>query len=169
MKNKKGFTLIELLAVIVILAILATASFTLVLPQIEKARKRSFISEAANIIESAEVYFANHISNEKVRCVKISTLAADGVLKNKTGKYGNVYYVTEKLGSVPAGTFKIRFNNSSFQTSGNSSWYSVDQLRNESGDATDKVVKATATGTGTGQFNDVTKTEKVNGNQYDCE
>ena len=147
MKNKKGFTLIELLAVIVILAILATASFTLVLPQIEKARKKSFVSEAANIIEAAEVYFANNISNDKVRCVKIEGLKAQGLLKNPKGKFGAVYYVPETIknasGTVVAagGTFKISLSNSSFMTAG-SGWVTVDELRSNDGTPSDKVVKA---------------------------
>ena len=76
--NKKGFTLIELLAVIVILAILATAAFTLVLPRIEEARKKSFISEISGVMDAADQYFFDNPSED---CFVIANSGAS-YLKN---------------------------------------------------------------------------------------
>ena len=131
MKNKKGFTLVELLAVIVILAILATAAFTLVLPQIEKSRKKSFVSEAANIIDSAELYFLDHPTEESASITDLKPY-----IKN---------YDASKAGCVMApldegDNYTIRFSNGDYKTDG-TTLYEIGDLKAASGAATDKVVK----------------------------
>lgn len=50
--NKKGFTLVELLAVIVILAILAVAAMTNVIPKMEQAKLGTVGSSSLTIIEN---------------------------------------------------------------------------------------------------------------------
>ena len=135
MKNKKGFTLVELLAVIVILAILATAAFTLVLPQIEKSRKKSFVSEVASIIDSAELYFLEHPTEQTV---KIGDLKS--YIKN---------YDTSKVGCVQApntttnnsDNYKVKFSNGDYQTKG-TGFYEIGDLKAASGAANEtNVVK----------------------------
>ena len=131
MKNKKGFTLVELLAVIVILAILATAAFTLVLPQIEKSRKKSFVSEVASIIDSAELYFLEHPTEESVKIEDLKPY-----IKN---------YDSSKVGCVLAPTstnnnYQIRFSNGDYKTNG-TEFYEIGDLKTTSGAATSIVVK----------------------------
>lgn len=127
MKSKKGFTLIELLAVIVILAVLATAAFTLVIPQIEKARKKSFISEAASIIDSAEIYFTQ---NPAETCVKIETLGNTYIKNYDDSKKGIVQY------SSSAG-FSINFTNGTWKTNGTKK---INELKQPNGDPNDSNV-----------------------------
>ena len=131
MRNKKGFTLVELLAVIVILAILATAAFTLVLPQIEKSRKKSFVSEVASIIDSAELYFLEHPTELSVKIEDLKPY-----IKN---------YDSSKVGCVMApldegDNYTIRFSNGDYKTDG-TTLYEIGDLKAASGAATDKVVK----------------------------
>ena len=101
--NKKGFTLIELLAVIVILAILATAAYTLVIPRINEQKPKTFITDVSNVIDAAELYF-----NEKgTTNVTVSTLLSGGYLKvtGNTDVKGivelknNIYYISYTNGS----------------------------------------------------------------------
>ena len=133
MKKKKGFTLVELLAVIVILAILATAAFTLVLPQIEKSRKKSFVSEAANIIDSAELYFLDHPTAESVSIEELKPY-----IKN---------YDSSKTGCIcppkegpNAHGYMIRFSNGDYKTYLDG-FYEIEGLKTSSGSATEVVVK----------------------------
>ena len=144
MKNKKGFTLVELLAVIVILAILATAAFTLVLPQIEKGRRNSFVTEAARVIESADVYFVQHStpkSNSPVRCVNVKTLCDEGLIKNCNDKWkGRV-----ELDPTKSET-KISFKTTTYGTEGTGT-YKISDLKDDDGNAKeDKVVKVNVSG-----------------------
>ena len=132
MKNKKGFTLVELLAVIVILAILATAAFTLVLPQIEKSRKKSFVSEVASIIDSAELYFLEHPTETQATITQLKPF-----IKN---------WDASKAGCVQAPTssdanYKIKFTNGDYQTKG-TGFYVIGDLKSASGAANEtNVVK----------------------------
>ena len=145
MKNKKGFTLVELLAVIVILAILATAAFTLVLPQIEKSRKKSFISEVANIIDSAELYFLDNPTKTQVSI---------GDLKNLIKNYDE-----EKQGCVKAPTtdasgnattgYTVYFTNGDYQTLGATTFHKIEDLKDNDGNPTNKVVSTSTEGAGT--------------------
>ena len=61
--KKKGFTLIELLAVIVILAIIALIATPMILGVIEKSKKESYRNSIYGIMESANIYLANHLTN----------------------------------------------------------------------------------------------------------
>ena len=101
-KNEHGFTLIELLAVIVVLAIVMLIAATAVLPRMAEARRQVFAIEANNIIETAQTYFMNNsltgtggqgLPNDPstVRCITITKLIEDGVLKqDKTKASGKV-------------------------------------------------------------------------------
>ncbi len=110
--NKKGFTLIELLAVIVILAILATAAFTLVIPRITEARKNSFVTDAASAVDAAEGYFLQHSG---VYCVNVDQLIKDGLVKGTIGI--NAGYVVYSPANGTTGTeFTVAYRNGSYQT-----------------------------------------------------
>ena len=133
MKNKKGFTLVELLAVIVILAILATAAFTLVLPQIEKSRKKSFVSEAASIIDSAELFFLEHPTAKSVSLEELKPY-----IKNyDSSKTGCICPPTE---GTNAHGYMIRFSNGDYKTYLDG-FYEIESLKTSSGNATEIVVK----------------------------
>lgn len=60
-KNTKGFTLIELLAVIVILAIIALIAVPVIMNIITKARKSAAADTAYSVLDSAELWYANHL------------------------------------------------------------------------------------------------------------
>ena len=75
MMNKKGFTLVELLAVIVILAVIILVAMNAVIPQMEKARKSAFKTEAETYLKAAQTYYtSSKIDGSAETCVTIDTL-----------------------------------------------------------------------------------------------
>jgi prepilin-type N-terminal cleavage/methylation domain-containing protein len=96
--NKKGFTLIELLAVIVILAILATAAYTLIIPRINAEKPKTFVTDISNITDAYDMYVntsttaptnstfkiyttTTSSTNVACKCVSIDALIENGNLK----------------------------------------------------------------------------------------
>lgn len=72
--NNKGFTLVELLAVIVILAVIILIAVNAIIPQMNKARKNSFIDEVAVYAQAAEkAYVANQIDDTTLTCFTIGS------------------------------------------------------------------------------------------------
>ena len=61
--KRKGFTLIELLGVIVVLAIIALITTPTILGVIEKSKKESYRNSIYGIMESANIYLANHLTS----------------------------------------------------------------------------------------------------------
>ena len=61
--KRKGFTLIELLGVIVVLAVIVIITTPVILGVIEKSKKESYRNSIYGIIESANIYLANHLTN----------------------------------------------------------------------------------------------------------
>ena len=61
--KRKGFTLIELLGVIVVLAVIALIATPTILGVIEKSKKESYRNSIYGIMESANIYLANHLTN----------------------------------------------------------------------------------------------------------
>ncbi|MDD3049319.1 MAG: type II secretion system protein, partial [Bacilli bacterium] len=61
--NKKGFTLIELLAVIVILSIIAVITVPMIMNVIDKAKLGALEDSAYGLIESANLWYAENVSN----------------------------------------------------------------------------------------------------------
>ena len=81
-KNNKGFTLVELLAVIVILAVIILIAVNAVLPQMRKARRNSFVTEAINFAKAAETaYVSDQISGQSHTCYTIKYLQSKYVTK----------------------------------------------------------------------------------------
>lgn len=83
-KNEKGLTLIELLAVIVILAIIAAIAIPAIGNIIENSRYKAVKSDAINVINSAQIYFAD---NPDKKSVNVKTLLEQKFLDN-AGKLG---------------------------------------------------------------------------------
>ena len=61
--KRKGFTLIELLGVIVVLAVIAIITTPVILGVIEKSKKESYRNSIYGIMDSANIYLANHLTN----------------------------------------------------------------------------------------------------------
>ena len=61
--KRKGFTLIELLGVIVVLAVIAIITTPVILGVIEKSKKESYQNSIYGIMESANIYLANHLTS----------------------------------------------------------------------------------------------------------
>ncbi len=118
--NKKGFTLIELLAVIVILAILATAAFTLILPKINEGRKKSFISEVAEVVHGAELYCTEHDCNDTSIDIYDVLLANNYIQKQGAdkAKWGGKVFIDKNTDSAGLVTysFKVAFRNENYKT-----------------------------------------------------
>ena len=99
MKNKNGFTLVELLVVIVILAVLSVAAYTIVSPRVEESRKKSFLSEISETNKSAQRYFIDHSDSYTVSISELfegGYLAKVGDISSYDGyitREGNVYYI----------------------------------------------------------------------------
>ena len=84
--NKKGFTLVELLAVIVILAVIILVAMNAVIPQMEKARKSAFVTEAETYINGAKAYYTSEVMKGNTpTCVNILDLT--GAYVEKSGDY----------------------------------------------------------------------------------
>ena len=129
MKNKKGFTLVELLAVVVILAILATAAFTLVLPKINESRKKSFLSEAGEIIKAAELYCSEHTCDDVKLGIKADLLEGgylqkQGAVDAASGSittWGGVVQIkkiTTDGSTLVKYEYYINFRNENYKTNG---------------------------------------------------
>lgn len=65
--KRKGFTLIELLVVIVVLAIIALITIPMILGVIEKAKWGAFQDNVYGLMESTNVYIAQHLESETAR------------------------------------------------------------------------------------------------------
>ena len=93
--KRKGFTLIELLAVVVILAIIAIITTPMILGVVERAKKGVFKDNVYGIIESANVYIAQHLESEskKFICNGIECVNENGdklPFKGKVPTSGNI-------------------------------------------------------------------------------
>ena len=105
MKKKKGFTLIELLAVIVILAIIALIATPTILGVIEKAKKGSFKNSVYGLIDSANLYVAEHLESSTLTftCDGKSCSSKDGgklSFKGSVPKSGNIIVDSKQKVSV---------------------------------------------------------------------
>lgn len=128
-KNEHGFTLIELLAVIVVLAIVMLIAATAVLPRMAEARRQVFAIEANNIIETAQTYFMNNsltgtggqgLPNDPstVRCITITKLIEDGVLKQDKSKASGKVLVKKKSKDSDVYLYAIWYTNGKLMVTG---------------------------------------------------
>jgi len=90
-KKKKGFTLIELLAVIVILAVIILLATNVIIPLLNKARKKSLLDEAHVYQNAAQNYHAFDIdsNDQTASCISIEDLNGEYV-KKSSDKYKGV-------------------------------------------------------------------------------
>ena len=105
--NNHGFTLVELLAVIVVLAIVMLVAVQSVLPQMEKARRRTLALDAQTAIEAANTYFMNNSLSDPTkgfptstgesngRCVAVKTLIDNAYFSTKGNYDGSVLVYKE--------------------------------------------------------------------------
>ncbi len=82
-KNEKGLSLVELLAVIVILAIVAAIAIPAIGNIIENSRAKAEISDAIQVLNSANVYFTD---NPKAT-VFTNTAATEGATTSNYADY----------------------------------------------------------------------------------
>lgn len=118
--NKKGFTLVELLAVIVILAVVVLIAMTAVVPQMNKARVESFITEANKFVQGATNYYTDsQLSGTGMAsnggCVLIQTLIDNGYIDKKDENNAYQGYVTVDATTSPV-SYTISISNGSFFT-----------------------------------------------------
>lgn len=87
--NKKGFTLVELLAVIVILAVIILVAMNAVIPQMQKARKNAFITEAEQYLNAAKTYYTGEAIKGAVgdTCINITELTDSYIEKAGGDEY----------------------------------------------------------------------------------
>lgn len=94
MKNKKGFTLIELLAVITLLAIILTITFSVINNVLKDSRENSYETQISTIENAAKRYISDNIqavdasgnsliSRDKDNFVTIKNLQDNGYINSK--------------------------------------------------------------------------------------
>ena len=99
--KRKGFTLIELLGVIVVLAVIAIITTPVILGVIEKSKKESYRNSIYGIMESANIYLANHLTS--IGKTKEIAFTCNGInCSNEEGEF------LDFKGTVPkSGTFYL--------------------------------------------------------------
>lgn len=163
MKNKKGFTLVELLAVIVILAVIILIAVNAVLPQMQKARKKSFADEALSFAKAAEnAYVDQQASGTKTFFVnKEEITAADETACTTAGgtwadskctKKGLTGEYVTKTDSNYKGCVRVAADASGNITGkevwlANDKWMIIAKDTDEIGEKLEKIVEVYETGT----------------------
>ena len=120
--NKNGFTLVELLAVIVVLAVIMLLAVNAVLPQMNKARKNAFVTEAESVINAASSYYQTMIltgEDDNMTatggCVSVEKLKGGYLEKNDTDFTGSVKIAIDQTTNVA--TYTIWLSNGEFAIS----------------------------------------------------
>jgi len=100
-KKKKGFTLIELLAVIVILAVIILLAVNVIIPLINKSRKKALIDEAHVYMNAALNYRAidGDSNSTSPSCITITELNHEYV-KKSSDKYKGVVKINYVNGEL---------------------------------------------------------------------
>ena len=129
--NKKGFTLVELLAVIVILAILAVAAYTIVIPKLNENKPKPFISDISALVDAYIAYTGAGGTVQTQSGVKIctssscnttstsTTVSCDYVTVKKLIDEGYIKIVNkEAVGSVALCNkqYYVSYSNGSYMT-----------------------------------------------------
>jgi len=117
--NKNGFTLVELLAVIVVLAVIMLLAVNAVLPQMNKARKNAFVTEAQTFIDAAGTYYQSAMLTGESGftsaggCVNVSALIGPYVEKENKDDYSG--YVTIAIDpDTNEASYEIKLANKQF-------------------------------------------------------
>lgn len=121
--NKKGFTLVELLAVIVVLAVIMLLAVNAVIPQMNKARKNAFVTEAQSVIDAASTYYQNAMltgENDNITaaggCVSVEDLKGEYLDKDDDNFTGSVNISIDA--STNVATYTVYLSNGQYQISG---------------------------------------------------
>jgi type IV pilus assembly protein PilA len=137
-KNQKGFTLVELLAVIVILAVIILIAVNAVLPQMQKARKKSFADEGLSFAKAAETAYVDR-QESGPKAFTVSDLKAHYVTKSDTNYKGCIVVTADAEGNITGKTIYLASNK----------WMIVGDTADTLGNNLDKDVKAYSTTTET--------------------
>ena len=119
--NKKGFTLVELLAVIVVLAVIMLLAVNAVIPQMNKARKNAFVTEANAFIDAAGTYYQNAMLTGESGisaaggCVDVSKLIGEYIEKDGDDYKGHVNIAIDA--TTNKATYTIWLSNKQYQIS----------------------------------------------------
>ena len=117
--NKKGFTLVELLAVIVVLAVIMLLAVNAVIPQMNKARKNAFVTEANAFIDAAGTYYQNAMLTGEGGmtaaggCVNIADLIGPYIEKDSDDYKGHIDIAIDN--ATNKATYTISLSNGQYQ------------------------------------------------------
>lgn len=122
--TKKGFTLVELLAVIVVLAVIMLLAVNAVIPQMNKARKNAFVTEANAFIDAAGTYYQNAMLTGETGitaaggCVDVAKLIGEYIEKDGDDYKGRVNIAIDANNKA---TYTIWLSNGQYQITGKTS------------------------------------------------
>ena len=133
-KNQKGFTLVELLAVIVILAVIILIAVNAVLPQMQKARKKSFADEGLAFAKAAETAYVDR-QESGAKAFTITDLRSHYVTKSDSNYKGCIVVTADGEGNITGKTIYLASNK----------WMIVGKTSDGLGNNLDKDVKAYST------------------------
>lgn len=133
-KSQKGFTLVELLAVIVILAVIILIAVNAVLPQMQKARKKSFADEGLSFAKAAETAYVDR-QESGAKAFTVADLKAHYVTKSDTNYKGCIVVNADADGNINGKTIYLASNK----------WMIVGKTSDGLGNNLDKDVKAYST------------------------
>lgn len=123
--NKSGFTLVELLAVIVVLAVIMLLAVNAVIPQMNKARKNAFVTEANAFIDAAGTYYQNAMLTGETGitaaggCVDVENLIGEYIEKDGGDYKGSVKIEIDN--ATNKATYTIWLSNEQYQIVGKKS------------------------------------------------
>ena len=98
-RNQKGFTLVELLAVIVILAVIILIAVNAVLPQMQKARKKSFADEGLSFAKAAENAYVDR-QETGTKAFTVTDLKSNYVTKSDANYRGCIVIMADDQGNI---------------------------------------------------------------------
>ena len=133
-KSQKGFTLVELLAVIVILAVIILIAVNAVLPQMQKARKKSFADEGLSFAKAAETAYVDR-QESGAKAFTVTDLKAHYVTKADSNYKGCVVVAADSEGNIGNKYVFLASNK----------WMIVNKTSDVLGNNLDKDVKAYST------------------------
>lgn len=150
MKEKHGFTLVELLAVIVVLAIIMLIAVQAVMPLLQDARKKAFVTEAQAAIDAAQAYYmsqalSNNVTVGKGICIEIKTLIDKGFYATKREGYEGWVEINAKTDNPNDYLYKITMTNGQYYVKGGG----VKDQSNEAINPDDDVKEGDSTALGT--------------------